>query len=488
VPELVGLIPAAGKGTRAYPYTRDIPKGMLKVAGIPLLEHALARMRDQAGVSRLYIVVGTLGHIIREHFGDGERFGLPISYVQNDRVDLGLAHSVRLAGAHIASPFLMMLSDEYYQDTNHGELAGLAASADHPEGSQEGFLGWCGLSPGRRPEEIRRNYTVEVGGGRILRLTEKPAHPANDLLGTGTLLLWPEVFALLERAFAAAGPAPDFMGVLGQAVAEGRPLLPFNLAGQYVNVNDVDSLNWANFLGRTKRLPQASLSVVVQSQGDEADLARLVGEFQAMAEVDEVVVTAMPGAAAPAWAVDMDKVRWLPCPPTCVEYGSMIAQGIKAARGDLLALSEGSYCFYPSDLHKLLAYIADADLVLGTRTTRQLIQQGSRMRGVVRLAHILLAKLIELLWLTHRVRLTDVGCTYRLLWRDCFEEIESRVQSPGPEFALEMTIETLRSRRRLIEVPVSFLHTNEALAQLYQRPSVFLRMLATVLKRRLGRA
>lgn len=485
MPELVGLIPAAGKGTRAYPYTRDIPKGMLKVAGLPLLEHAVTLMRDQARVSRLLIVVGTLGHIIREHFGDGERFGLPISYVQNDRVDLGLAHSVRLAGAGIDSPFLMMLSDEYYQDANHAELAGLAAAAG---ALPEGFLGWCGLSPGRPPEDIRRNYSVEVREGRVAALVEKPAQPANDLLGTGTLLLRPEVFGLVERAFAQGGPLPDFMGVLGRAVAEGRTLLPFILAGHYVNVNDVDSLNWANFLGRTKRLPGASLSVVVQSQGEEADLARLVGEFQAMAEVDEVLVAAPPGTLAPAWLSGLDKARWLACPPGCEEYGAMIRHGIGQARGDLLALSEGSYCFYPSDLRKLLAYIADADLVLGTRTTRQLIQQGSRMRGVVRLSHILLAKLIEALWFSHRVRLTDVGCTYRLFWRDCFAEIQERAQSDGPEFALEMTIETLRSRRRLIEVPVSFLHTNEALAQLYQRPSVFMRMLTTVLKRRLGLA
>jgi hypothetical protein len=327
---------------------------------------------------------------------------------------------------------------------------------------------------------------VEVQDGRVVRLTEKPEQPANDLLGTGTLLLSPEVFGLIERAFASAAQPPDFMGVLGRAVAEGRELRPFTLAGQYVNINDVDSLNWANFLGRTKRLPSASLSVVVQSQGREEGLARLVGEFDAMPRVDEVLVMAPAAAPAPEWLAGLGKTRWVACPPGAQEYGRQIALGLEMARGDLAAVVEGYYCFYPSDLDKLLAYIADADLVLGTRTTRQLIQQGSRMRGVVRLAHILLAKLVELLWFSHRVRLSDVGCTYRLLWRDCFAEIKDRLTSPGPEFALEMTIETLRSRRRLIEVPVSFLHTNEALAELYQRPTVFLRMLATVLKRRMG--
>jgi hypothetical protein len=109
------------------------------------------------------------------------------------------------------------------------------------------------------------------------------------------------------------------------------------------------------------------------------------------------------------------------------------------------------------------------------------------MRGVVRLSHILLGKLIELLWAGHRVRLTDVGCTFRLLWRYCWEDIQAQVKAPGPEFVLQMTLETLRGRKRLIEVPVSFLRTNEDLAVLYQRPAVFWRMLLTVLKTRLGR-
>ena len=477
MPELIGLIPAAGKGTRAYPYTREIPKGLLKVAGRPLLEHAVAVLRDQARVSRIYIVVGTLGHIIQEHFGDGSRFGIPIAYIQNDRVDLGLAHSVRLAGAHIVSPFLMLLSDEYYQDTNHALLAGR---------TMDDGLGWCGLMAGRKAEEIRHNYSVEIEQGRISRLVEKPAQPPNDLLGTGTLLLSPRIFGLLEEAFARPGPPPDFMGILGRAVEHGQTLRPFLLEGQYVNVNDVDSLNWANFLGRTKRLPASTLSVVVQSRGGEEGLARVVAEFEAMPVVDEVLVMVPAAVPVPGWMEGLTKSRWVACPPGADEYGSQIALGLAQAKGDLLAVVEGYYCFYPSDLKKLLAYIADADLVLGTRTSRQLIQQGSRMRGVVRLAHILLAKIVELLWIRHQVRLSDVGCTYRLLWRHCYEEIRARIGSPGPEFELEMTIEILRSRQRLIEVPVSFLHTNEDLAQLYQRPSIFLRMLATVLRRRLG--
>jgi len=192
------------------------------------------------------------------------------------------------------------------------------------------------------------------------------------------------------------------------------------------------------------------------------------------------------GLAEPAWIQALSKVRWLPCPLGKEEYGSMIAFGLEQAKGELITITEGYYSFYPTDLTKLLAYISDADLVLGTRTTRQLIHQGSRMRGPVRLAHIFLAKLVELCWITHRVRLTDVGCTYRILWRHCYLEIKDRLRSTGPEYVLEMTIETLRSRQRLIEVPVSFLHTNEVLAERHQRVGIFLRMVWTIIRHRLG--
>ena len=92
---------------------------------------------------------------------------------------------------------------------------------------------------------------------------------------------------------------------------------------------------------------------------------------------------------------------------------------------------------------------------------------------------------MELCWITHRVRLTDVGCTYRFLWRHCYLEIKDRLRSTGPEYVLEMTIETLRSRQRLIEVPVSFLHTNEVLAERHQRVGIFLRMVWTIIRHRL---
>jgi len=84
-----------------------------------------------------------------------------------------------------------------------------------------------------------------------------------------------------------------------------------------------------------------------------------------------------------------------------------------------------------------------ADMVIGTRTTRQLIQQGSNMRGLVRIANIILAKLLELLWWRFECRFTDVGCTFRVMWRTTFEKIKPRLTGTGVELSPELTIEML---------------------------------------------
>ena len=81
------------------------------------------------------------------------------------------------------------------------------------------------------------------------------------------------------------------------------------------------------------------------------------------------------------------------------------------------------------DIDKFLTYLKESDMVIGTRTTRQMIEQGSNMDWLTRWANVVFAKFIELMWLNSdpdiSPRLTDVGCTYRAIWRSSFEEIKN---------------------------------------------------------------
>lgn len=73
------MILAAGLGTRMRPLTNDTPKPMLKVAGIPLIEHQVRRLVT-AGITDIVINHAYLGHQIEEYLKDGSAWGCSIQY------------------------------------------------------------------------------------------------------------------------------------------------------------------------------------------------------------------------------------------------------------------------------------------------------------------------------------------------------------------------------------------------------------------------
>lgn len=137
-------------------------------------------------------------------------------------------------------------------------------------------------------------------------------------------------------------------------------------------------------------------------------------------------------------------------------YGDAIRNGINAASGDIVIIVEGDATFRSRDIHKMYEYIKDCDMVIGTRTTKQLICQGANMRFWLRIGNVLAAKFIELLWIRSEPRFTDVGCTYRVFWKDAYDEIKHNIIGIGPEFSPEMMIEFMMNNKRVIEIPVSY--------------------------------
>ena len=87
----IGVILSAGKGSRIDPFNTRYPKPMLPIVNRPILEHQVEQMKS-VGITEIVIVVGHLQEMIREHFGDGSRFGIQIRYVEQKQA-LGIAHA-----------------------------------------------------------------------------------------------------------------------------------------------------------------------------------------------------------------------------------------------------------------------------------------------------------------------------------------------------------------------------------------------------------
>ncbi len=221
-----------------------------------------------------------------------------------------------------------------------------------------------------------------------------------------------------------------------------------------------------------------TVSLVVPAYNEEETVGHVVDEFRAEPHIDEIIVvdnnckdrTAAIAAAKGARVV----------PEARKGYGAALLGGMRAATGDILVLTEADGSFRARDVEKLLVYLDDAGMVMGTRTTRQMVQQGANMRAFLRWGNVFMAKFLQLCWLRpSEPRFTDVGCTFRALTRETFRKIEHRLSETGPAFSPEMMCAALQERCRVIEVPVTYA---ERLGGESKHSDTFLRQARTAMK------
>jgi NDP-sugar pyrophosphorylase family protein len=108
------VILAGGLATRMRPLTDGIPKAMLPVAGRPFVDHQLEHL-VKMGVTDVVLSIGYRGEMLRQHVGDGARFGLRVVYVDEGKDLRGTAGALRLALDHgVLDPaFLVLWGDSY---------------------------------------------------------------------------------------------------------------------------------------------------------------------------------------------------------------------------------------------------------------------------------------------------------------------------------------------------------------------------------------
>jgi glucose-1-phosphate thymidylyltransferase len=179
---LKGLILSGGRGTRLRPITHTSAKQLVPVANKPVLFYGLEAMA-QAGIGDVGIIIAPeTGDEIRAAAGNGSRFGVEITYIEQDE-PAGLAHAVLTAEGFLGeSPFVMYLGDNLLRD-------GINDLVDTFRTEEPDAL--ILLTPVPDPE----HYGVaELDNGRVARLVEKPREPQTDLALVGVYMFTPAIF------------------------------------------------------------------------------------------------------------------------------------------------------------------------------------------------------------------------------------------------------------------------------------------------------
>jgi len=183
-----GIILHGGAGTRLRPLTYSGPKQLIPIANKPVSQYALEDLIS-AGIRDIAIVLGeTFPELVREHYGDGSRFGVRITYVYQG-LPKGIAHAIGLCKDFVGDDkFVVYLGDNMLQngikefvrefvDNNYDAMV-LLKEVDDPTS--------FGVA------EFDKS-------GKLVRLVEKPKVPPSKYALIGVYFLSPEIFRMIEE-------------------------------------------------------------------------------------------------------------------------------------------------------------------------------------------------------------------------------------------------------------------------------------------------
>jgi glycosyltransferase involved in cell wall biosynthesis len=198
-----------------------------------------------------------------------------------------------------------------------------------------------------------------------------------------------------------------------------------------------------------------TVSVIVPAYNEEETVREIVEEVYREAPVDEVLVVNNDSIDRTAEEAEGAKARVL------LEkrrgYGFALRKGLETATGDYIVLFDADGNFAAADIVKLLAYVDCFDLVKGTRSRRELIEEGVYSRWLswlVMVANVFVSKFQQLLF--RGPALTDAGCTLRLIKRSVVRGLLPLVTVGGAHFLVDLTNLAMIAKVRIIEVPVRF--------------------------------
>jgi mannose-1-phosphate guanylyltransferase len=192
------MVLAAGLGTRLRPITYEMPKPMVPVLNRPVMEH-IVRLLARHGFTETIANLHWFPELIGEHFGDGSRFGVELSYSPEERL-LGTSGGVRNAADFLGDSFLV-ISGDALTDIDLGAMRAFHDSHD----------GIATLATKRVEDTSQFGVAITGGDGRIQGFQEKPdpAEALSDLANCGIYMFRKEIFDFFPEPGASKAAGPD---------------------------------------------------------------------------------------------------------------------------------------------------------------------------------------------------------------------------------------------------------------------------------------
>ncbi len=218
------VILAGGKGKRLTPYTKVLPKPLVPIGDMPILE-VLLRQLKQSGVGEVTLAVGHLANLMQAFFGDGSQFGLEIGYSYEEE-PLGTVGPLALMPRPRVA-FLVMNGDVLttldFRDlmNSHRRSGALATIAMH-----------------KRSINIDLGVIRCDGGNRVVDYIEKPTH--HYTVSMGIYVFEPRVLDYVP-----AGRYLDFPDLVRTLLDAGEPVVAYPFEGYWQDLGRPDDYEQA---------------------------------------------------------------------------------------------------------------------------------------------------------------------------------------------------------------------------------------------------
>ena len=208
------VVMAGGFGTRLRPLTENTPKVMLPVGGRPLMEIIVQQLQE-AGIDRVHLTVHHQSEQIIEHFGDGQEFGVQMTYVTEDR-PLGTAGSLGLIEQF--EDTILVINGDILTELDFSAMLGF-----HREANAE-------LTMAVQQYQIDVPYgIVDVDGPSVKGLSEKPVF--SYFINAGIYLLEPSAVRLIPT-----GDRYDMTDLIQQLIDEDRQVAAFPIHEKWLDI------------------------------------------------------------------------------------------------------------------------------------------------------------------------------------------------------------------------------------------------------------
>ncbi|MDD5362167.1 MAG: sugar phosphate nucleotidyltransferase [Ignavibacteria bacterium] len=225
------VIMAGGFGTRLRPLTNSIPKPMVPIVNVPMLEHVVTLLKEH-GVTDYVMLLYYQPEIIRKYFGDGSNFGVSIKYILPDK-DYGTAGAVKLSEQFIENDFLV-ISGDVITDFNLSDIA------DYHTDKKS--VATISLYSSENP--LQYGIILTNKEDRIVRFLEKPSSSEvfSDTINTGIYCFNKKIFDYIPE-----GESFDFSQDLFPFLLNNNvPIYGFKSEGYWRDVGNLEEYIYAN--------------------------------------------------------------------------------------------------------------------------------------------------------------------------------------------------------------------------------------------------